>query len=86
MSQQLIGIGGAPNDGNGDDLRTAFSKTNDNFTELYSKIRSIVPTSNVGSVGDTAGTIAYDSTHMYVCFANYDGSSEIWKRISLTSF
>jgi len=35
MAQQLIGIGAAPNDGTGDDLRAAGDKINDNFTELY---------------------------------------------------
>lgn len=35
MTQQTIGIGAAINDGTGDPLRTAFTKTNDNFTELY---------------------------------------------------
>ena len=36
MTQQIINIGAAPNDGTGDPLRDAFDKTNDNFTELYS--------------------------------------------------
>lgn len=35
MAKQVIGIGNSPNDGTGDDLRTAFDKANDNFTELY---------------------------------------------------
>lgn len=35
MSKQTIGIGTTANDGTGDPLRTAFDKTNDNFTELY---------------------------------------------------
>ena len=35
MSQQIINIGNQPDNGNGDPLRTAFTKTNDNFTEIY---------------------------------------------------
>lgn len=35
MAQQTIDLGAAPNDGTGDDLRTAGDKINDNFTELY---------------------------------------------------
>jgi hypothetical protein len=35
MAKQVIGIGTNPNDGNGDPLRTAFTKVNSNFTELY---------------------------------------------------
>ena len=37
MAQQLIGIGTTANDGTGDPLRSAFDKSNDNFTELYGK-------------------------------------------------
>ena len=36
MAQQVINIGTAPNDGLGDPLRTAFGKTNNNFTQLFS--------------------------------------------------
>ncbi len=35
MTQQIINVGAAPNDGLGDPIRTAFIKTNENFTELY---------------------------------------------------
>jgi hypothetical protein len=35
MAQQLIGTGAVANDGTGDDYRTAFTKANDNFTELF---------------------------------------------------
>jgi hypothetical protein len=38
MAQQTINIGSAPNDTTGDPLRTAFSKCNDNFSELYGAI------------------------------------------------
>lgn len=35
MTQQIINIGTSPNSGDGDPLRTAFTKSNENFTELY---------------------------------------------------
>ena len=35
MAQQTINIGTTANDGTGDPIRTAFDKSNDNFTELY---------------------------------------------------
>ena len=35
MAQQTVSIGSAANDGTGDPLRTAFTKINSNFTELY---------------------------------------------------
>jgi len=36
MAQQIITTGNAAGDGNGETLRSAFSKINNNFTELYS--------------------------------------------------
>ncbi len=36
MAKQTINIGTTANDGTGDQLRSAFDKVNDNFTELYS--------------------------------------------------
>jgi len=35
VTQAIIDIGDAPNDGTGDPLQTAFTKANANFTELY---------------------------------------------------
>ena len=35
MTQQIINLGTAANNGTGDNLRSAMDKTNDNFTELY---------------------------------------------------
>lgn len=48
MAQQNINVGSAPNDGTGDPLRTAFQKTEANFTELYEgKLESIQAGTNV---------------------------------------
>lgn len=35
MSQEIINIGALPNDGEGDPLRTAFAKINNNFTQVF---------------------------------------------------
>lgn len=40
-------------------------------------------TNAVGTEGDTAGMIAWDSAYVYVCVANYDGSTAIWRRAAL---
>ena len=37
----------------------------------------------VGSAGDVAGSIAWDATNLYVCTANYDGSTAVWKKLVL---
>jgi hypothetical protein len=40
----------------------------------------------VGSLGDRYGATTTDGTYLYVCTANYDGSTAIWKRIPLTAY
>lgn len=37
----------------------------------------------VGASGDVAGSISWDGTNLYVCTANYDGSTVIWKKLVL---
>ena len=37
MTQQTINVGITANDATGDPIRTAFTKVNANFTELYAK-------------------------------------------------
>lgn len=41
MAKQTINIGTSPNKGDGDPIRTAFDKVNDNFTELYSDVKQL---------------------------------------------
>ena len=43
-------------------------------------------TSSVGKSGDTVGMIAWEDDHVYVCTANYDGITQIWKRAALSTF
>lgn len=53
MSQQLINTGAYANDHTGDGLRTAFIKTNENFTELYNRpTRTVTTASNTTTVAD----------------------------------
>lgn len=40
MAQQIINIGSSENKGDGDPLRTAFQKINDNFNEMYDNFDS----------------------------------------------
>ena len=54
MAQQIINIGTSANKGDGDPLRLAFDKVNDNFTELYAGLGS---GSNSGSSsGSSSGS------------------------------
>ena len=47
MAKQTINIGIRANDGKGDSLRTAFTKTNNNFTELYTTVSNNSNTANI---------------------------------------
>lgn len=82
MAIEVINIGAAPNDGTGDPLRNAYWKCNNNFAYLNSFAQVTPPPTLVGSVGDFPGMYAYDSTYFYYCYANYDGSSQIWAQVS----
>jgi hypothetical protein len=45
------------------------------------------PTGNAyGAVGDVKGMIAFDTNYLYICTANYTGSSNVWKRVALTTW
>lgn len=53
MSQEIIDFGSYPNDANADPVRTAFQKTQNNFTELYTVL-------NVGSVQTVIASTGLD--------------------------
>lgn len=57
MSQELINIGTLPNDGEGDPLRVAFQKINNNFTQLFS---SGSLTYEATTFDDTAGQVIFE--------------------------
>lgn len=62
MAKQNINISSA-NDGNGDTLRNAFDKTNDNFVELYSGSReSSTITTSGGSLSDSDGFVLFNKS------------------------
>jgi uncharacterized membrane protein len=45
---------------------------------------SPVPAHSYGAIGDQAGMVAFDSTYIYYCTADYANSStDIWKRVAL---
>ena len=62
MAIQTINIGQVANDGTGDDLREAFVKVNNNFTELSNRIPEQTTASNLGTVGEGvfAQKVTYD--------------------------
>jgi len=54
MAKQTINIGIRANDGKGDTLRTAFVKSNDNFTEVYTNVSNNANTANSLSANNAA--------------------------------
>ena len=82
MAKKTVNIGTSVNKGNGDPLRTAFSKINDNFDELYAA--TTLDLDNIGSnmIPDTDGAYQLGSadkqwTDLYVRDFIYLGSARL---------
>ena len=82
-TQEIINIGTLPNDGEGDPLRVAFAKINNNFSNLFS---TFVNLSSSFSVGDTPGQLIFETPantftmgqfYIYAADANTDQSQSI---------
>ena len=69
MTQQIINLGTADK-GNGDVLRTAFTKVNDNFAELYNSVSAVVVVGATAPAAPGAGDLWWNSEsgRMYVYF------------------
>lgn len=59
MSQEIINTGTLPNDGEGDPLRVAFQKVNNNFSNLFATSFS---QEEATTVGLTPGQVIYTTT------------------------
>lgn len=61
---------------------TVIGNSTTSLTKLFGKVLiSSAPASSIGATGDVAGMISADSSYIYHCIANYDGTNSIWKRI-----
>jgi len=79
MAKQVINTGTAANAKNGDPLRTAFTKVNTNFTELYTALGTVPNGTKTATATGTAGQITWDANYIYICTA-----TNTWKRAALT--
>lgn len=68
MAQEIINIGNVANDGNGDPLRLAFQKINNNFSQLYSIA------GGAGAAAGTDGSIQFRATNDLLSIA-YSGGT-----------
>lgn len=78
-TQEIINIGTLPNDGEGDPLRVAFAKINNNFSNLFP---TAVSTSSSYTTGDTPGQLIFETNannftmaQLYVYAADPTGNS-----------
>lgn len=75
MVQQVINVGTSANDGTGDPLRTAFTKINSNFTEIYGKDAigaNFDLTDNTISATNTNGNVELEPNGLGVVVINSD--------------
>lgn len=83
MAQQIINLGTAPNDGTGDPNRTAFNKSNLNFTELYNRpLGNAYTASSTAPSSPGAGDFWYDLSLGVLSIYVNDGSSSQWVMVS----
>lgn len=67
-----------------EDCGTKLEITPVNRNQKANQITTRTPT-GLGVQGDRAGTICSDGTFLYLCMGNYDGTTVIWKKITLSS-
>jgi hypothetical protein len=87
MAKQIINVGTIPNDGNGDPLRNAFIKVNENFTELYETSQSAFEKANTTEFEYIELLNRYDASGNVIFFskeANTEISDEIETGLTLT--
>jgi hypothetical protein len=72
VAKQTVNLGTSANKGDGDPLRTAFDKVNDNFTEVYSLLGA-----EGGDVDDVVAPMLVHSDHTNVSVTRDDAANKI---------
>ena len=71
---------------------TGLLVTSNAISELQTVVNNIntrvnntnIPTTSKGVSGDQPGQIASDGNYVYICYGTYDGSSDIWAKVTTT--
>lgn len=66
------------------DCGTTIDVTPVNRNQVASSVTTRTPTA-IGSLGDVPGTICSDGNFLYLCIGQYNGSTAIWKKITLSN-
>ena len=72
MAKQSVNLGTSANKGDGDPLRTAFDKVNDNFTEVYGLLGA-----EGGDVDDVVAPMLVHNSHTNVTVTRDDAANKI---------
>jgi hypothetical protein len=79
MTRQVIGVGTIANDGTGDPLRTAWTKANSNFTELYTTLYDLgTAQGQIIYRGASGWAVLAPGTSGFVLQTNGAGASPSW--------
>lgn len=79
MAQEVIDVGSSAGSGNGDILRIAFIKSNDNFTELYeiSKVNIVSKDEDYNALANDYVTVSTTNSNVTVTLPTAIGISGI---------
>jgi hypothetical protein len=84
MTQQIINVGASANDGLGDPLRTAFTKCNNNFDQLFAYQLPVYTAANLiittGAVGKIASVSNSPTSGGRLAF--WDTTNSRWSYVS----
>jgi len=81
MAKKIIDIGSSPNKGDGDPIRTAFDKINENFTELYD-----ANLSDPGNIGSDIVPVTDSTFDLGTSVILYISTDNAWKHQQLVQF
>ena len=87
MAISTINVGSSANKGDGDPLRTAFTKINDNFTDVNTRLVALEDGSiSTSIVGDVKGSVFADDSTLLVDGVNSKITGEVTGTISSTNW
>jgi hypothetical protein len=82
MPKALINTGSIPNDGSGDNLRTAGQKINANFNEIYSTLGNGTQLSTISGISTDSDKLSGQDPCFYTNYDNvYNYPEQVWSNV-----